>query len=113
MLRGEGLSAVTKEKLADRFEAASANIDPRDARIAELEKRLEISPEAPAYDGIYCRDETIRMQDEIIDSARSRIAELEAALREMRADMNYAAMECMESELPRYIDRIDSLLTPL
>jgi hypothetical protein len=53
-------------------------------RVVELEKRLEI-PEPPfeAYDGIDCRDETIRGLDTQVDRLRSGIAE--AVVREREA----------------------------
>tara|TARA_R110000851_G_scaffold98468_1_gene213104 strand:+ start:697 stop:1185 length:489 start_codon:yes stop_codon:yes gene_type:complete len=59
-------------------------------RIEELETRLEVSAEHE-HDGIFCRDETIRLQDK-------RIEELEGALREiagMRPDNDlYYSCEC-------------------
>lgn len=66
---------------ADQFTAAemihiSLALTEAAARIAALEKRLEIPKEAEFahYDGIECRDETIRLQD-------NRIAALEARSR--------------------------------
>lgn len=53
-------------------------------RVAELECRLEINPAAPQYDGIACRDETIRLQDDRIASQAARIAELERERDEAR-----------------------------
>ena len=59
-------------------------------RIEELETRLEVSLEHE-HDGIFCRDETIRLQDK-------RIEELDGALREiagMRPDNDlYYSCEC-------------------
>lgn len=51
------------------------------AKVAELEKRLEI-PDAPfqAYDGIVCRDETIKLQDERIERLTATVAEMQAAM---------------------------------
>ena len=46
---------------------------------ADLRKRLEINPEAPSYDGISCRDETIRLLDKQVADLR---AQLEAAQRD-------------------------------
>lgn len=67
------------------------------ARVAKLEARLEITHvtdgngnrfEIPSsmrgsiHDGIYCRDQTIDMQDAVIKMQRSQIDALEAAKRE-------------------------------
>jgi hypothetical protein len=54
---------------AIRMRDVSALLD----RIDELEARLEIDHRNPEIDGIYCRDATIKLQDE-------RIASLEAQL---------------------------------
>lgn len=40
--------------------------------IARLEERLEIDPRH-SYDGIYCRDETIKLQEERIERLRSEV----------------------------------------
>lgn len=50
--------------------------------IERLRARLEVHESG--YDGISCRDETIRNQDAIIDRLRARVAELEAALRSLQ-----------------------------
>ena len=42
-------------------------------RLRQIEDRIEIDPRHP-YDGIYCRDETIRLQDKEIDSLRAELA---------------------------------------
>ena len=55
------------------MDEAAIAIQSQSKRIAELEARLEFNPEAPEIDGIYCRDETIRLQE-------VRIAELESEL---------------------------------
>ena len=47
-----------------------------ESRIADLEARLELTPESNGHDGIYARDETIRLQDK-------RIEELEGALKQV------------------------------
>ena len=41
---------------------------------ADLRKRLEINPEAPSYDGISCRDETIRLLDKQVADLRAKLA---------------------------------------
>ena len=53
--------------------------------IKELEARLEISPEH-SYDGIACRDETIRLQDVMIASLEDMVKELEVENAELRKD---------------------------
>lgn len=45
-------------------------------RIAELEQRLEVRADGKP-DDIYCRDQTIAAQDEIIDDLRKKVVELE------------------------------------
>lgn len=47
------------------------------ARIAELEARLEIDPNTRGYDGIVCRDVTIRELEREFAEAKARCAELE------------------------------------
>lgn len=53
----------------------------RDAaeEIARLRERLEVDPSHP-YDGIYCRDETIRGQEAQIASLKAEVERLRAAL---------------------------------
>ena len=51
-----------------------------ESRIADLEARLELTPESMGHDGIYARDETIRLQDKRID-------ELEQADRDAKHDI--------------------------
>ena len=48
-------------------------------RIDELEQRLEIIPITP-YDGIYCRDITISLQEKRLDKQSARIKEIELLL---------------------------------
>lgn len=61
------------------------------ARIATLETRLEVHPEAPAYDGISCRDETIRLQDERIESLCTYAEQRDRLLREAMAFLSNGA----------------------
>jgi hypothetical protein len=42
------------------------------AHIDALTARLEISPDAPEYDGIYCRDETIRLLEQKLAKVAAR-----------------------------------------
>lgn len=50
------------------------------AEIERLRKRLEVAPTHP-HDGIYCRDETIRLQD-------AQIAALKAEVEQLREELN-------------------------
>jgi hypothetical protein len=50
------------------------------AEITRLRERLEIDPRHP-YDGIHCRDETIRGQDAEITRLRAEVARKDAALK--------------------------------
>ena len=49
------------------------HIDALQDKVNELETRLELTPKSMGHDGIYARDETIRLQDK-------RIEELEGVL---------------------------------
>lgn len=73
----------------DALDAAVAGIAQRDARIAELENRLELWGTTTdgqrvqldfGADGIACRDETIRLLDGVRDRLTRRIAELKQLL---------------------------------
>jgi hypothetical protein len=55
-------------------------IDEQDLEIEMLRTRLEVDERHP-YDGIYCRDETIRLQDAEISRLRSMIVVQEAITR--------------------------------
>ena len=55
-------------------------IDEQDLEIEMLRARLEVDERHP-YDGIYCRDETIRLQDAEISRLRSMIVVQEAIIR--------------------------------
>jgi hypothetical protein len=78
---------------ADRFFVAgyqaaleSAAILELCAEVRALRDRLEIDPSHP-YDGIYCRDETIRLQGDVIDGLRD-------DLRALREDPSDDAVLC-------------------
>ena len=51
----EAAAVIEADREAVRAEQA--------AELDKLRERLEINPEFPAYDGIVCRDETIRLLD--------------------------------------------------
>ena len=59
-------------------------IAKKDAEIAELKRRLEIRPDSP-YDGIYCRDETIRLLEQQIERLRNMLYDVE---RQAHVDMS-------------------------
>ena len=65
-----------RKAIADEFKRA----ERAESRINELEARLELTPESMGHDGIYARDETIRLQDKRID-------ELEQADRDAKHDI--------------------------
>ena len=65
---GRGLVKAAADMLREMWE-----------EITRLKARLEVSPEHD-YDGIACRDETIRLQDERIEGLRNKCALLSAAL---------------------------------
>jgi hypothetical protein len=70
-------------------------IDEQDLEIEMLRKRLEVDERHP-YDGIYCRDETIRLQDAEISRLRSMIVVQEAIIRWDEAEIEKlrAALVC-------------------
>lgn len=78
--------------LQNRADESVVCVQLRD-RIAELEARLEVHDSG--FDGIYCRDETIRLQDE-------RIKELEAELSRIRGlATDYAKENIRDADLVR------------
>lgn len=50
--------------------------------VDSLTERLEITPDARGYDGIYCRDETIKLLDARIEKLLARIKDLESENKE-------------------------------
>ncbi len=103
------LTAALAEMTAERDKAQSAAAEARGADAAEigrLRERLEMGwgtdgngnrvPIPDEYDGIYCRDETIRLQDEQIDRLRAwrakhvkARAKLEAWLRKLKRKLRH------------------------
>jgi len=61
-------------------QAAAEEVERLKAENARLRTRLEVNDKAPAYDGIACRDETIKGQDRHIDDLRAENAALRNAL---------------------------------
>lgn len=76
-----------------------ASLADKDAEIARLSARLEISPDHP-YDGISARDETIRQQDKVIDDLRAENTEirLQCLAHETQAHEAYEAQKRAEAE---------------
>ena len=60
-----------------------------EAEIERLKTRLEVSPDHP-YDGIYCRDATIKLQDERIERLEKIDHELTGALNAIAAMKDHA-----------------------
>lgn len=69
------------QQFEDQYAPQNMTIALRDAAdtITRLRERLEIDPSHP-YDGIYCRDETIRHQDAEITCLTAEVERLRAAL---------------------------------
>lgn len=66
------------EYYIDHLQVLFRVIDRLRAEIEQLKTRLEVDPRAPAYDGIACRDETIRHQDAMlaeVDGLRTELHE--------------------------------------
>lgn len=77
--REKALSAIhsmDKAELTNYINDAGATIEQQATRISELEQRLEVDPEHP-YDGIACRNVTIRELEKVIDDRDRYIRKLE------------------------------------
>lgn len=74
-------------KLEDDFDAESVVINAKllHSYLDELERTLELSDHHP-YDGIECRDETIQLQQELLDRATRKIQNLEEVVRSYEED---------------------------
>ena len=68
---------VEVDNLTDDISRALQTLAAENEENERLRARLEVDDSG--YDGISCRDETIKNQDAIIDGRRARVAELEAA----------------------------------
>lgn len=62
-------------------------------RLAELEKRLEINPDAPAWDGIECRNETIRMLQSKVDKMEKAAEGMAGVIRDMALLINEGCID--------------------
>jgi hypothetical protein len=71
---------VTQEYKRQPLPEWSEVLAEKDLEIKMLRTRLEVDERHP-YDGIYCRDETIRLQDAEISRLRSMIVVQEAIIR--------------------------------
>ena len=104
--------------LIDQFRETAAKIESLQARVAELSERLEIThvyqggdgddhlrrvdldEPLPEYcDGISCRDETIRLQDEELDRARERDERLKQLLQ-----VTLSALESLEQDALGWVE---------
>jgi len=73
-------------------------------RVTELETRLELTPESMGHDGIYARDETIRLQDKQIKELEGVLAEYKKfAERVCRGDIGNTIM--FEKMLKAILDK--------
>lgn len=64
---GDGIGWIQRAMQAEK------ELDALRAENGALKDRLEIDHDAPGWDGIACRNETIRIQDELIDGLTSGI----------------------------------------
>jgi uncharacterized coiled-coil protein SlyX len=84
---GPGFSAVVvlPSSVASEFFYAlgALSLESLAAQNAALRKRLEVSDDH-GYDGISCRDETIRLQDDRIESLAAQLAEAQDRLERMQ-----------------------------
>ena len=72
---------MSSDDSSDLATAFARHRQPLAARVAYLEKRLEVEPDwGEDCDGIACRNDTIKLQDVRIVRQSARVAELEAAL---------------------------------
>ena len=95
----EGDNEAPREA-ADLIEALRAEVE-------RLAKRLEVNHDAPAYDGIACRDETIRLQDRQLDVLRAENTRLREALDEI---FNYSGGAMCACADPYVMDRARAAL---
>lgn len=105
------LHVVAKISNADGLLMAEAadEITRLEARVHHLHERLEIDPEHP-YDGIDCRDETIRQQDLRVARLEARVKQLEGAGSALIADVRrrYPGEELR----CQYMRALDAALNP-
>jgi hypothetical protein len=86
------------------------------AEIARLRERLEIDPSHP-YDGIYCRDETIRGQDAEIARLKAEVERTRVREQELADEANRLLDEVKASDkkvfcLTAEVERLRAALEP-
>ena len=93
------------QQFEDQHAPQNMTIALREAakELDRLRERLEIDPAHP-YDGIYCRDETIRLQDAEITRLTAEVKQNAIDLEEYRRDVEKlrAALRECEAELNAY-----------
>jgi hypothetical protein len=92
-------------------------VEAQAVEIARLRERLEIDPSHP-YDGIYCRDETIRLQDIRIASLKAEVARARVREQELADEANRLLDEVKASDkkvfyLTAEVERKDAALNIL
>ena len=93
-------SQIPPNFIVDRLNTLEAT----ESRVTELETRLELTPESNGHDGIYARDETIRLQDKRIDELEGVLAEYKKfAERVCRGDIGNTIM--FEKMLKAILDK--------
>jgi FtsZ-binding cell division protein ZapB len=82
------------ERLANAGVTHLSDVKALLAEVRALRERLEIDPGHP-YDGIYCRDETIRLQGEEIE----RLREIQAANVEIKMALHMKTLDLAEEKI--------------
>ena len=107
--RGEYYASETGVRLhpdeAPRYDQSA--IDTLQARIAELEARLEIDPRAPKYDAVFCRDESIRLLEQECSEAHQRNYDQSTEIFNLKEDLS--KMACYGDQKIR-IDKLEAAL---
>ena len=94
------------QQFEDQHAPQNMTIALREAakELDRLRERLEIDPAHP-YDGIYCRDETIRGQDAEITRLTAENERLRAALKMHACDCTFAAQCAVPTKCRNYLAR--------
>ena len=87
MVDYEAISKELYEKFHDAYQKLYVS-ELKDEN-ERLRERLEISPDHP-YDGIYCRDETIRLLDAKIDDKQAEIEGLKIIIKDLERRLDHA-----------------------
>lgn len=90
----------------DALRVAREEIKRQAAEIERLKTRLEVSPDHP-YDGIFCRDATIKLQDEYIAKLREQEPVNAQLLEALKGVMgwweNAEPLRCGDEDMPKAV----------